>query len=144
MLIGEFRHTLDDKKRLSLPVKFRKELGKQLVITHGLDRCLFVYPVATWKTVSEKLSGLSMGHADSRSFARFLLAGAVESEVDGAGRILIPDFLKEFAALKNKIVLAGVHTRIEIWDEDQWNGYKRRIEERADVVAEKLGQLGVI
>lgn len=144
MLIGEFRHTIDEKKRLSLPAKFRKELGKQVVITHGLDRCLFIYPLSMWKQVSEKLSGLSMGQADSRSFARFLLAGAVESDIDASGRVLIPDFLKEFAALESKVVLAGVHNRVEIWDEDQWNVYKRRIEERADSVAEKLGQIGAI
>ena len=105
MLIGQYSHTLDPKKRLSLPAKFRKELGKKIVVTNGLDNCLFLYPLKEWQRVAEKLSNLPLGAADTRGFNRFMLAGAVEAEIDGAGRILIPDFLKEFAGLKEKVVL---------------------------------------
>jgi len=76
MLIGEYTHTIDDKKRVSIPAKFRKELGKQIVITHGLDNCLWIYPTKRWQEVAEKLSRLSLGQADTRSFNRFMLAGA--------------------------------------------------------------------
>lgn len=144
MLIGEYTHTLDPKKRLSLPAKFRKEMGKKIVITSGLDKCLFMYPLKQWEEISKKLADLSIGQADSRGFNRFLLAGAVETDVDAAGRILIPDFLKTFANLKDKVVLAGVHNRIEIWNERAWREYKSRIEKQADGLAEKLGEIGVL
>jgi MraZ protein len=148
MLIGEYTHTLDPKKRVALPAKFRKELGKTVVITHGLDGCVFLYPLSTWKIISEELSGNRernhIGTADSRGFNRFILAGAVEVDVDSAGRVLVPDFLKEFAGLKTRVVLAGVHNRVELWDEEAWIEYKKRIQKQADALAERLGTMGMI
>ncbi len=144
MLIGEYTHTLDEKKRLSLPSKFRKEIGRKVVVTHGLDTCLFIYSLAEWKKFSEKLASLSMGQADTRAFNRFLLGGAVETEVDGSGRILIPDFLKNFAKLRSRVIVAGIHNRIEIWDETTWQEYKSGVEKKADALAEKLGEIGMI
>ncbi len=144
MLIGEYTHTIDTKKRVSLPAKFRKEMGKKVIMTHGLDNCLFVYTLAEWKKVSEKLSQLSMGQSDQRGFNRFMLAGAVEVNIDSIGRMLVPDFLKSFAKLKTKVVLTGVHSHIEIWDEKAWKAYKERIQGQADSLAEKLGEIGVI
>ena len=144
MLIGEYLHTLDSKKRLSLPAKFRKEVGRRVVVTRGLDACLFMFPLKAWQKIAEKLSALPVGQADTRGLSRFLLAGAVEAEVDQAGRILVPDFLKEFADLKSRVVLTGVSDRIEIWNEKAWEDYKRRIERGADQMAQTLGDLGVL
>ncbi len=144
MLIGEYKHSLDPKKRLSLPSKWRKELGKKLVITRGLDNCLFVYPLKEWQKITEKIGQLPLGQADTRGFNRFFLSGAVEVEVDSVGRILVPDFLKEFAHLATSVVLAGIHDRVEIWDEKQWTDYKKSIEQNADSLAEKLGEIGVL
>ncbi len=144
MLIGEYRHTIDAKKRVALPAKFREELGSKVVITHGLDNCLSIYPLDAWEKVAEKLTNLSMGQADTRRFNRFMLAGAVETDVDAMGRILIPDFLKEFASLDTKVVIAGIHERAEIWDEERWKAYKAEVEKEADSLAEKLGEIGVI
>lgn len=144
MLIGEYTHTLDPKKRVSLPAKFRKELGKTVVITRGLDNCLFVYSTKEWADIAKKLAELPFGQADTRGFNRFILSGATESDVDTAGRVLIPDYLKDFAKLKEKIILAGVQTRVEVWDADQWSAYKERIEKQADAMAEKLGEYGVL
>ena len=144
MLIGEYTHTLDDKKRLSLPSKFRKELGSKLVVTRGLDACLFVFSEKAWKKIADRLTELPIGQADTRGLGRFLLAGASEIDVDSAGRVLIPDYLKDFAGLKNKVVLAGVSDRIEVWNDKQWDEYKRRIEHDADKMAEKLGELGIL
>ena len=143
MLIGEYIHTVDEKKRISLPSKFRKEIGKKIVVTRGLDNCLFLYPLKEWEKISGKLSELGMGQADTRGFNRFMLAGAVEIDVDTIGRILIPDFLREFAELTHRVVFAGVHNRIEIWNETKWSEYKAKIEKQADMMAEKLGQIGV-
>ncbi len=142
MLLGEYTHTVDEKNRISLPSKFRKEVGKKVVITHGLDNCLFLYPLKEWEKISQKLSELGMGQADTRGFNRFMLAGAVEADVDTIGRILIPDFLKDFADLKNKVVFTGVHNRVEIWNEKNWKEYKSKIEKQADMMAEKLGEIG--
>lgn len=144
MLIGEYKHTIDDKRRMSLPAKFRKVLGKRVVITHGLDSCLFVFSIKEWEGILEKLGGLSMGQADSRAFNRFLLAGAQDVDVDSLGRILLPDTHAKFASLGSKAILIGVHDRIEVWNEGNWSAYKTRIEKQADVMAEKLGDLGVI
>jgi MraZ protein len=144
MLIGEYLHTLDNKKRLSLPAKFRKEVGRKIVITRGLDSCLFMFPIKTWEGIAEKLEKLPFGQSDTRGMSRFILAGAVESDVDGAGRILVPDFLKEFADLRSRVVLAGVSDRVEIWNEKTWEEYKRRIEKGADQMAQTLGELGIL
>src|SRR5688572_1451942 len=114
MFIGQYAHTIDDKKRISLPVKFRKEIGKKIVLTHGLDRCLFAYGVKEWEKISEKLGNLGMLDANSRGFNRFILAGAQEIDVDSNGRILIPEHLKEFAGVNDTVVFAGVFNRIEI------------------------------
>ena len=144
MLIGEHKHTLDTKKRLSLPSKFRKELGKTVVITRGLDTSLFVYSVDEWKKFTEKLGNLSMGQSDTRAFNRFILGGAVETDIDSAGRILIPDFLKDFAGLHQKVMVVGLSNRIELWDEDKWVHYQSELSNKADILAEKLGEIGMI
>ncbi|MCK9352313.1 MAG: division/cell wall cluster transcriptional repressor MraZ [Candidatus Paceibacterota bacterium] len=143
MLLGEYTHTLDPKKRLSLPAKFRQEVGKKVVLTYGLDKCLALYPVKQWEKMAQKLSELSTGQADTRSFNRIMLGGAVEVEVDSLGRILIPDFLKDFAELGAKVVVTGVHDRAEIWNEQRWIDYKKKIVDQADTLAQKLGEIGV-
>lgn len=144
MLIGEYTHTLDEKKRLSLPSKFRKEIGKTVVVTHGLDNCLFLFSMKEWKNIATKLGALSMGQSDSRGFNRIMLAGAVEVEVDSIGRILIPEFLRTHGNLSSRVVFAGVHSRVEVWNEDLWKEYKTKILSKADQLAEKLGEIGVI
>jgi len=143
MLIGEFTHNIDEKKRVAIPAKFRKEIGKKAVVTRGLDNCLFVYPMKEWDLVAEKLSTLPMGQADNRNFSRLFLAGAVDVSLDSMGRILIPDYLKKFAGLKDKVVVTGVYKKLEIWDESAWEKYKARIEKQTDILAEKLGEVGV-
>ncbi|MDO8482699.1 MAG: division/cell wall cluster transcriptional repressor MraZ [bacterium] len=144
MLIGEYTHTIDDKNRLSLPVKFRQEMGKKVVVTPGLDNCLFLFTMSEWKKISDKLSQSSMLQADNRGFNRFMFGGAVEAEVDSIGRILVPDFLRERASLKGKVVVIGVQSRVEIWNEKSWIDYKKVVEKQADTLAEKLGQVGVL
>lgn len=145
MLIGEYTHAIDDKNRVSLPAKFRKLLGKSLVITPGLDNCLFLFPTKEWEKVSSKLSeNSSMLSADMRSFTRYMFGGAYEAEVDSIGRILIPDFLKDRSKLNSKVVLIGVRNRLEIWGEATWKEYKAKVEKEADGLAEKLSGLGIM
>jgi len=144
MFIGEYEHTLDEKKRVSLPKQFRAALGRKVVMTRGLDNCLFVYPKGNWEKVAEKLQALTFAQADTRGFNRFILSGAAEVDVDSAGRVLIPEHQKEFAALKKTVVFAGVSDRVEIWDAQSWKNYKARIEKNADAMAEKLGEIGAL
>ncbi len=144
MLIGEYIHTADEKNRISLPSKFRSELGKSIVITHGLDGCLFIFSTKEWKKIADKLAALSIGQADSRGFNRFMLAGAAEADVDSLGRILIPDFQRSFAALTKKMVFAGVHNRVEVWNVEKWAEYKAKVIGQADALAQKLGEIGAV
>ena len=145
MLIGEYTHSIDDKNRVSLPSKFRAILGKKVVLTPGLDNCLFLFTVKEWARLSGKMSeNSSILSSDMRSFTRFMYGGAYEAEVDSIGRILIPDFLRDRSKLVGKIVLVGVQDRVEIWNEDLWKSYKGRVEKEADGLAEKLSGLGIL
>lgn len=144
MFIGEYEHALDEKKRVMLPKAFASGLGKKMVLTRGLDNCLFMYSQTAWKKIAERLQDLSFAQADTRGFNRFMLSGAIEVEADKSGRILIPDHHKQFAGLKHAVVFAGVSDRVEVWDTGVWKSYKARIEKQADAMAEKLGELGVL
>ena len=144
MFIGEYEHSLDDKNRISLPKSFRSSLGKKVVMTRGLDNCLFVYSRSDWEKVAAKLDQLSFAQADTRGFNRFILSGAAEVEVDAAGRVLIPEHQVQFAGLKKNVVFAGVSDRVEIWDKTRWDSYKTKIEKQADALAEKLGEIGAL
>lgn len=142
MLIGEYIHTIDEKNRVSLPVKFRKEMGKKVIITPGLGQCLFIFTMKEWEKVSQKLSdselGLSFLSADQRSFNRYMFGRAAEAETDTIGRILIPEFLQEGIKLRDKAVIVGVKDRLEVWNEKAWNEQKEKISSAAEGLAEKL------
>lgn len=143
MFIGEYTYSIDAKKRLALPPKFRKSLGEQAVITRGLDQCLFLYSMKEWEKIAEKISLLPLSQADARGFGRLMLAGAMDVNIDNLGRILMPDYLKNYAALKKKVVVAGLYNRIEIWDENKWNTYKEKTEKNVGDIAERLRELGI-
>ena len=143
MFLGEYKYTIDDKKRLAIPVKFRNLLGEKAIVTKGLDNCLFLYPVKEWEKMAEKLAQLPISQSDARGFARIMLAGAMEVNIDRLGRILIPDYLRNYSSLNKKVVVAGLYNRVEIWDEDKWNGYKEKTEKEAGDIAERLKELGI-
>src|SRR3989338_2412889 len=144
LLIGEYEHTLDEKKRISLPKTFRAALGRRVIMTRGLDNCLFVYSRSAWQRVAEKLQSLSIVDADTRGFNRFMLSGAAEVDVDTVGRVLIPDHQKAFAGLKKRVVFAGISDHVEVWDADRWQSYKKRIDRDAERMAKKLGEIGAL
>lgn len=143
MLLGEFRHNLDAKGRMAIPAKFREELQGGAIITRGLDSCLFLFTQKEWERLAAKITSLPLAQANSRAFARLMLAGAMDLEIDGQGRILMPDYLRSFAKLSKSVVVAGLYTRVEIWDEARWNGYKAKTESASEEIAEKLGELGI-
>lgn len=143
MFIGEYKHTIDTKKRLALPAKFRKELGGSVVITRWLDNCLVVYPEKEWQIISDKLGKLPSGQAAARGFARILLGGAMLVDLDNLGRILIPEYLKKYAGLEKDVVICGLSNRLEVWGQSQWNIYRTRVEKEVGDMAEKLTELGI-
>ncbi|KKQ76314.1 MAG: Protein MraZ [Parcubacteria group bacterium GW2011_GWC1_38_6] len=143
MFIGEYSYSIDDKKRLAVPQRLRKQLGKKAVITKGLDQCLFLFPVEQWKILAKKLSQLPLSQSDARGFGRMTLAGAMEVNIDSLGRILVPDYLKDYAFLSKKVIIAGVYNRIEIWDEAKWKEYRDKTEKEVGDIAERLKELGI-
>ena len=144
LLIGEYEHTLDEKKRISLPKNFRAALGRAVVITRGLDNCLYIFSRENWEQVAKKLQSLSFVQAETRAFGRVMFSGAAEVEVDAAGRILIPDHQKEYAGLKKRAIFTGVSDRVEVWDAERWHAYKKRIDKDAEKLAEKLSEIGAL
>ncbi|MFA6534090.1 MAG: division/cell wall cluster transcriptional repressor MraZ [Patescibacteria group bacterium] len=142
MFIGEYQHSLDEKGRLAIPVKFRRELAKA-VVTKGLDDCLVIYPAAEWKKLADKLASLPISQANTRAFSRLMLAGAMDVAVDGQGRVGLPDYLREFAGLNKKVIITGLYNRVEIWDQAKWEKYRQGVEGQSGEIAEKLGELGV-
>ena len=143
MFLGEYTYKIDDKKRLAVPQKFRATLGKKAVITRGLDNCLFLFPLKDWGVFAQKLAQMPLGQSDARGFARLMLAGAMEVSLDGLGRILMPDYLKDYGKITKEVVIAGLYNRIEIWDKATWQDYKIQTEKEAGNIAERLKELGI-
>ena len=143
MFIGEYQHTLDEKGRLALPAKYRANLSSGAVVTRGLDRCLFLYPRNEWEKLATRLAALPVSQANTRAIARLMLAGAMDVTPDKLGRMLIPEYLREYAGLERSVVLSGLYNRLEIWDREQWEKYKQATEAQSTDIAEKLGELGL-
>lgn len=135
MLIGEYHHTLDPKKRLAIPAKLRKEIGDRAVLTKGLDSCLFLFSRREWGPMADTVSTMPIGQREGRGLARFLLAGASEVDLDQLGRVLVPDYLRDHAGLQKAVVIVGVGNRLEIWDKDRWQSYKKDLEQNSDAYA---------
>lgn len=141
MFIGEFHHTLDDKGRLAVPVKFRVQLAEGAVVTRGLDRSLFLYPKKEWNTLAAKIAALPLGQADTRAFARLMLAGAMDVEVDKSGRVTVPEYLRTYAGLAKNVVVTGMYDRLEIWDQTAWETYSASTQKESNDIAERLGSV---
>ncbi|HOL17363.1 MAG TPA: division/cell wall cluster transcriptional repressor MraZ [Bacillota bacterium] len=138
MFAGEYQHTLDEKGRVTIPARFREELGERFVITRGLDRCLFVYPLSEWAKVEEKLKNLPFTRSDNRAFTRLFFSGAAEVELDRQGRVLIPQNLREHAGIEKEVMIIGVSTRVEVWSEQAWRTYSSEAKAAFEQTAEKL------
>jgi len=143
MFIGEYRHNVDQKGRVAVPVKFRSALGGGAIVTKGLDGCLFMFTEQEWKEFAQKLIALPLAQANSRAFKRLMMAGAVQVALDSQGRILLPDYLRQYAGLKKEAVVAGLYNRIELWDKERWQEYKGKTEASSDEIAERLAELGI-
>lgn len=143
MFIGEYQHSLDTKGRMAIPAKFRASLKSGAVITRGLDNSLFIYTKKEWSVLAKKLASLPISQANTRAFSRLMLAGAMDVRLDKQGRVIIPEYLRKFASLSKKAIIAGLYNRLEVWDEKTWNSYKAKTEKESTAIAEKLGELGI-
>ena len=143
MFIGEYQHNIDEKGRLAVPTKFRAALKQGVVITKGLDGCLFLYTDKEWQKLASKLAALPISKSNTRAFARLMLGGAMDVKLDKQGRIILPEYLRTYAAMKKRVVITGLYNRLEIWDEDIWNKYKKGTEKESSDIAEALEGLDV-
>jgi MraZ protein len=143
MFLGEFEHTLDDRGRIAIPAKWRPDLGKGLVVTRGIDRCLFLWPLDDWQGIAQKLNELSLLQTDARRIRRLIFSGATDTTADRLGRILLPGFLREYADLRDSVVLVGLLNRAEIWNRENWRAERQEAEEQSAQLAEHLFDLGI-
>ncbi len=143
MFLGEFEHTLDDRGRIAVPAKWRPALGEGLVVTRGIERCLFLWSMDDWSSIAEKLSRLSLMQTDARRIHRLLFSGATDAAPDRLGRVLLPGFLRDYAELRDSVVLVGLLNRVEIWSRDNWHAERSQAEEQSAQLAEHLFNLGV-
>ncbi len=143
MFIGEYKYSIDAKGRVAIPSKFRANLVSGCVVTRGIDNCLFIYPRQEWEKLAQKLASLPISQSNSRAFSRLMLAGAMDLEIDKQGRVVLPKYLREYAGLKTKAIIAGLYNRLEVWDSQKWDRYKKQTESSSADIAEQLGELGV-
>ena len=142
MFLGEFSHTIDDKGRLTLPSKFRALLAGGLVVTRGIDKCLFVFPLNEWQNLAHKVSNLPLADPQAREFRRLLFSGASDDVPDKQGRVLIPQYLREYAGLDGEVVVAGLNTHVEIWSPAAWTEARKGFESGA-LDGEHWARLGI-
>jgi len=143
MFIGEHHHSIDDKGRLQVPGKWRSKLAEGAVITKGFDGSLKFYPLSEWTQIAEKLSQLPQSTPSARAYVRQTLAGAVDVELDKAGRVVIPPYLRQFAHLQKQVVLAGLHNHIEVWEAAVWERYQSGIDQDSAEFTQALKEIGI-
>ena len=143
MFSGEFEHSIDSKGRLTIPAKFREALESGVVVTRGLDGCLWAYPRSEWEMVEEKLSKLPTSNKAARNFSRFMFSGAFDSIPDRQGRVIIPQKLREYAGIDNETAVIGVMNRVEIWNPTKWSEAFSEVEEDPEAIAAQLDELDI-
>ncbi len=143
MFLGEFNHTIDDKGRLTIPAKFRDELESGVVITRGLDGCLWAYGRSEWETLAEKIAKLPTTNPAARNFSRFVFSSAFDSIPDRQGRILLPQNLRDYASIQNETIVIGVKNKLEIWNPAKWSEVVTAVEQDTEAIVAQLQDLGI-
>jgi MraZ protein len=139
VFLGQAVHTIDEKNRLAIPARFRTELSSGFYLTKGVDRCLYILTADGWSRLAERIRALPSMHADARRLQRHFFSGADHLVPDKLGRIVIPQSLREYAGLTGEIVIAGVHSRIELWAKGAWDAEQAHADEQTSAVAEQIG-----
>lgn len=143
MFLGEFSHSIDDKGRLTIPAKFRDELESGVVITRGLDGCLWAYGRSEWETLAEKIAKLPTTNPAARNFSRFVFSSAFDSIPDRQGRILLPQNLRDYAGIHNETIIIGVKSKLEIWNPAKWSEVVTAVEQDTEAIVAQLQDLGI-
>jgi len=143
MFLGEFSHTIDDKGRLTIPAKFRDELESGVVITRGLDGCLWAYGRSEWEALAEKIAKLPTTNPAARNFSRFVFSSAFDSIPDRQGRILLPQNLRDYAGIQNETIVIGVKSKLEIWNPAKWSEVVTTVEQDTEAIVAQLQDLGI-
>jgi MraZ protein len=142
MFYGEYEHTLDRKGRIIIPAKFRQALKHHqvdtLFLTRGLDGCLFLFTEAEWRMAESRFKQVPFTKGEGRKFNRLFFSGAVEVAVDRLGRMLIPKSLKEFAEIKQDVMIVGISNRMELWAKEKWNAFYESSRQSFEEVAERV------
>lgn len=138
MFIGEYHFNIDEKGRLFLPSDYRKDLGLEVIVNRGIEKCLYIYPQGAWDVIVGKLTTLSFTKKANREFSRMFLSGAFNKEIDSKGRINIDNILRDYANLKKECVILGVGERIEIWDKEEWVSYYNERQSVLDEISEGI------
>lgn len=144
MFLGEFEHSIDSKGRLTIPAKFKEQLAGGIVITRGLDGCLWAFSREEWQKVSERITNLPMANTEARRFTRFMFSSASESIPDRNGRVIIPQNLLQHANIDREVVVAGVMNKIEIWNPERWQEEQSKVTEDPESLAAQLADLGIL
>ena len=144
MFFGRFAHTIDEKARLTIPSKYRETLDDGLVITRGIEPCLYVFPLEEWEAISQKISQLLMTDQDSRAFVRFLFSEAADCIPDRQGRVVIPGHLREYAGLSSDVVVIGAHNHLEVWDVQAYQQVTARMESDSQALSQRIAALGIL
>jgi MraZ protein len=144
MFLGRFEHTLDDKGRLTIPAKYRNTLATGVVITRGLDGCLWVFASSEWDAIAGKIRTLSLLKKDARSFVRLFFSEATDAVPDKQGRVHVPSYLREYANLQDEVIVAGSYNRLELWNPEGYVEENSRLQKDAEALAEQLSELGVL
>jgi MraZ protein len=143
MFLGEFEHTIDEKSRITIPAKFRGKLAAGMVITKGIDNCLWLYPVDGWQVLAQKIIELKLTNAKTREFSRQVFGGAFDTEPDRQGRVNLPTYLREYANIDNKAVIVGLYDHCEIWNADHWRERQVRSHQDPEGRAALFESLGI-
>jgi MraZ protein len=143
MFLGEFNHSIDDKGRLTIPAKFRDELESGVVITRGLDGCLWAYGRSEWEALAEKIAKLPTTNPAARNFSRFVFSSAFDSIPDRQGRILLPQNLRDYASIQNETIVIGVKNKLEIWNPAKWSEVVTAVEQDTEAIVAQLQDLGI-
>ena len=138
MFIGEYHHTIDEKGRIIIPAKFREALGKEFIITRGIENCLFVYSLQNWAKITDKLSSLPFTKKDARTFNRLFMSGATSVELDKQGRVNISQPLTQYANLVKDCIVIGTGDRLEIWSQESWDSFFDSTKDSMSDIAENL------
>jgi MraZ protein len=143
MFLGEFEHSIDQKGRVAIPVKFRNALADGAIVARGLDGCLTIYPKREWQALAERIAQLPITDQSARQFSRFILSGAVDVEADKQGRVVLPAYLRQYANLGANVVIAGLFNRLEIWDAKSWKTQSQESQSNSSDIASRLSELGI-